>query len=365
MRRLLLAPLAVALVVGLAACSSASSGEPVEAVAEEARLPLSEVVPLDDPRGYVGESTAMVADAAIEPVLDDPVPSLPVTVTSHDLAGDVEVTVDDASRIVAMDLSGSLAATVWGLGLGDALVGRDTSTTFPGTEDLPEVTSGGHNVNAESVLGLDPSVVITDGSIGPNDVVLQLRDAGIAVVFVDTATSYVAAEQQSREVAAALGVPEAGELLAERIRSQVESTVQQIAALAPTAESDRLRMAFLYLRGSAGIYYLFGAESGANELIESLGGVDAAGEIGWTGMMPATDEALTELDPDLILVMTGGLDSVGGVDGLLEEKPAVALTRAGQNRRFVDMADGQILSFGPRSAEVLDALARAIYAPEH
>jgi iron complex transport system substrate-binding protein len=27
------------------------------------------------------------------------------------------------------------------------------------------------------------------------------------------------------------------------------------------------------------------------------------------------------------------------------------------------MADGEILSFGPRTAEVLDALARAIYAP--
>jgi iron complex transport system substrate-binding protein len=27
------------------------------------------------------------------------------------------------------------------------------------------------------------------------------------------------------------------------------------------------------------------------------------------------------------------------------------------------MEDGQILSFGPRSAEVLEALARAVYAP--
>ena len=44
-------------------------------------------------------------------------------------------------------------------------------------------------------------------------------------------------------------------------------------------------------------------------------------------------------------------------------KPAFALTAAGQNRRFVDMADGVVLGFGPRSAAVLDALARAVYAP--
>jgi iron complex transport system substrate-binding protein len=61
--------------------------------------------------------------------------------------------------------------------------------------------------------------------------------------------------------------------------------------------------------------------------------------------------------------MTDGLASAGGVDGLLDAKPAIALTRAGQNKRFVDMAVGEILSFGPRTAAVLDALARAIYAP--
>jgi hypothetical protein len=92
--------------------------------------------------------------------------------------------------------------------------------------------------------------------------------------------------------------------------------------------------------------------------------VRVAGEIGWVGMRPMTDEALIAANPDLILVMTKGIESAGGVDGLLENKQAIALTAAGQHRRFVDMADGDILSFGPRSAGVLDALARAIYAPE-
>jgi iron complex transport system substrate-binding protein len=122
-------------------------------------------------------------------------------------------------------------------------------------------------------------------------------------------------------------------------------------------------MLFLYLRGGSGIFYLFGEESGADELIHGLSGVDVAGEIGWDGMKPMTDEALVAADPDLVLVMTDGLASAGGVDGLLASKPALALTTAGRNRRFVDMADGVVLGFGPRSAAVLDALARAVYAP--
>ena len=122
-------------------------------------------------------------------------------------------------------------------------------------------------------------------------------------------------------------------------------------------------MVFVYLRGGNGIYYLFGEESGSSDLIESLGGRDIATEIGWTGLRPMTDEALISANPDLILVMTHGLQSVGGVDKLLEAKPALGLTTAGKNRRFVDMADSQVLSFGPRTPEIMDALARAIYSP--
>jgi iron complex transport system substrate-binding protein len=120
---------------------------------------------------------------------------------------------------------------------------------------------------------------------------------------------------------------------------------------------------FLYLRGASGIYYLFGSGSGADELIDGLQGIDAAKEIHWSGMKPMTDEGIVAMNPDVLLVMTDGLASAGGLDGLLRSKPAIALTTAGQNRRIVDMADGDILSFGPRSAQILDALARAIYAP--
>ena len=90
-----------------------------------------------------------------------------------------------------------------------------------------------------------------------------------------------------------------------------------------------------------------------------------AGARAGISIRPSTDiSAVMEYLPlvDLILVMTDGLASVGGVDGLLASKPAVALTNAGKHRRLVDMADGQILSFGPQTPAVLDALARTIYA---
>jgi iron complex transport system substrate-binding protein len=358
-----LAVAAAVLVAALSGCAApvTTGGTPSPTVADD--RPLAELDLAADPRAHVGPSTAVLASEALEPVDSDPAPTLPATVVSHDPGGDVEVTVDDTSRVIALDRAGSIAATVWGLGLGDALVGRDLSTTFDGAADLPVVTSGGHSIDAEGVLALRPTLVVTDGSIGPRDVLTQLRESGVTVVFVDNEPSFEGAAQLARDVASVLGVPDTGEVLAERIRAGVEAKAAEIAAIAPSDLADRVRMIFLYLRGGSGIYYLFGEESGADDLIRGLSGVDVAAEIGWTGMQPMTDEAIIAANPDLILVMTDGLESAGGIEGLLAAKPAIALTAAGQHRRFVDMADGDILSFGPRSAAVLDALARAVYAP--
>ncbi len=353
------AALSCALLAGCAMqapTGSATTAHPVDT------RPLSQLELYPDPRAVEGPSTAVIATDAVEPVVDAPAQTLPAKVVSHDPGGDRDVVVRDTSRVLALDLAGSLAATVWGLGLGSTLVGRDMSTTFPGTEKLPVVTAGAHAINAESVLALRPTLVVADGTIGPRDVLEQLRDSGVTVVFVANEASFDGAAQLARDVGAVLGVPEAGETLASSIAAQVDDTLAQIAAIAPAASGDKLRVIFLYLRGGSGISYLFGKESGADRLIAALGARDVAGELGWEGMRPVTDEALIDADPDVVLVMTDGLASAGGVDGLLSSKPALALTTAGQHRRIVDMADGQILSFGPRSALVLDALARALYA---
>ncbi|PWV84574.1 iron complex transport system substrate-binding protein [Prauserella marina] len=349
-------------VLVLAGCGSAPQPTRAARVPEgnADQTPLSELTPVADPRSYEGPSTAIVAQPDIVPVEPAPRPRLPVTVTDHQ---GTQVTVDDASRVLALDRSGTLAATVFGLGLGDRVVGRDSSTGFPAARDLPLVTSNGHQLNSEAVLKLRPSVVLTDTTLGPWSVVLQLRDAGIPVVVVTPRRTLDNNGDIVRAVAGALGVPEAGTELADRLDREVEAKRAEIAALAPGDETRRPRVVFLYVRGTAGVYHMFGKGSGADALISALGAVDVASEVGVNGMRPINPEALAKAKPDVILLMTGGLESVGGADGAAGI-PGVAQTPAGQHRRFVDMNDYQILSFGPLSSSVLDALARALYAPD-
>jgi iron complex transport system substrate-binding protein len=343
-------------------CSAPAIAErPAVTVTADPGTPLAELATLADAREYRGLVRAALGTSGISAPTSVPEQSLPATVVSHDLSGDTSVTVASTDRVIAMDISGSIAATIAGLGLLESLVARDISTTFDEASGLPLITSNAHTVNSEAILALRPDLVLTDGSIGPIDVVVQLRDAGIPVVFVDTEPSVAGVAELARQTAAALGVPGAGEVLAAQLSTQIEAKITEIAGIVP--RGDRLRMLFLYLRGTSGVYYLFGQESGSDVLISALGGVDVAAEIGLTGMRPMTDEAMVAANPDLILVMTDGLASVGGVSGLLEARPAIALTEAGKNQRFVAMDDGEILSFGPRTVTVLDGLARAIYAP--
>jgi len=315
---------------------------------------------LADPKSYVGSSTAVLQDASIQPIADHPEQSLPATVKD---AQGTAVTITDTSRILALDLYGSLSRTVFELGLGDQVVGRDTSSQFAEIADLPLVTQNGHELNGEAILDLAPTVILTDTTLGPWDVILQMRESGIPVVVVDSHRNMTNIASLTEAVADALGVPELGIELGTRSEKQAKAKIAEIAGIAPTRVQDKLRMVFLYVRGQAGIYYMFGEDSGADALIEAVGGYDVSSEIGWKGMKPVNDEGLIAAQPDLILMMSGGLESVGGVDGLLERLPAIAQTPAGQHRRIVDMDDTEVLSFGPRTADVLDALSTAIYAP--
>jgi len=358
MRRNLALALSVVL-LALTGCATAGSPTAGETCAR-AQEPLSSLRIADDVRGATGQSSACLSSLGVAAIDDDTAPELPVIVTD---AEGREVEISDVSRILPVDISGTIAATVFGLGLGDDVVGRDASTSFAGTADLPVVTNAGHTLNAEAILELAPTVLLTDTSIGPKEVRQQLRDAGIAVVVVSSDRRLDTVDDHVTEIAAALGVPERGESLIARIEADIAAAEAEIDAIAPAAASDRPRMLFLYVRGNANIYYIFGRDSGADSLIESVGGIDVATEIGWEGMKPMTAEALVAAQPDVLVMMTDGLASVGGVDGLIERIPALAQTPAGEHRRVVDMADADILSFGPRSAEIIIALARAVYAP--
>lgn len=353
----------LAAAVLLTGCQTASPHGLAEQ--ESVKLPpLTEIKPLTNPRTYEGPTTAIIGGPSIPALTDTPAPQLPVTVSSKDRGGDKKITVRDTSRIVPLSLSGSVGELVYAFGQADKIVGRDISTNFSGAEKIPVVTHEGHSIDAEAVVALNPSLIITDGSIGPTDVVLQLRDAGIPVVTVERAVDPESSYRAAVQVAQALGLGQLAKPFVQKLKKAISAKEKEISRLVPKDKEKLPRVAFLYVRGGSGVFYLFGEGSGVDSTIRSLGAVDVAAQAQLVGERPMTEEALVKMNPDILLVMSGGLKSVGGVDGLLTAQPSIALTNAGKHRRIVDVDDRVLFAGGLRIPDVLDGLARAIYAPD-
>jgi iron complex transport system substrate-binding protein len=279
-----------------------------------------------------------------------PTPDLPVTVTSAD---GTKVTIRDVSRIVP--LWTNLSEVVYSIGLGPNVVGRDTSTTFAPANRLPAVTRG-HDLSAEAVLSLKPTLVLADDETGPPEALAQIRAAGVPVVVFPRANRVEDIQRDIVAVADAVGLPGQGDRLARQTQRKLGEAQRSV----PHAE-HRPRVAFLYLRGTAGVYLIGGPGSGADSMIDAAGGTDAGTAMGLRRpFTPITSEAMVQAAPDVILTTSTGLASVGGIDGLLG-LAGIAQTPAGQDRRIITQDDGALYSFGARTPEVIEHLVADIH----
>ena len=251
-----------------------------------------------------------------------------------------------AARVVV--LANGVAEIIQSLNAQSLIVGRDISSTADSLADIPIVTSG-HQVLPEKVIALKPDLVLIDASTGPKAAIETIKAAGILVIETPESWSLKDLPIKVRAVGRAIGA-----------QDQAEALVQQLNdSLNASAVKNSPRVAFLYLRGTSSVYLIGGAGSGADSLLAAIGAIDVGAQTLDRPFNTLTAESLAELNPDVILVMSKGLESVGGIDGLLT-LPGVAQTRAGKNSAIIDVDDSLLLAFGPRTPSLVDALAKAI-----
>jgi iron complex transport system substrate-binding protein len=251
-----------------------------------------------------------------------------------------------AARVVV--LANGVAEIIQSLNAQSIIVGRDISSTADSLADIPIVTSG-HQVLPEKVIALKPDLVLIDASTGPKASIETIKSAGITVIETPESWSLKDLPIKVRAVGRAIGA-----------QDQAEELIQQLNdSLNASAVKNSPRVAFLYLRGTSSVYLIGGAGSGADSLLAAIGAIDVGAQTLDRPFNTLTAESLAELNPDVILVMSKGLQSVGGIDGLLK-LPGVAQTRAGKNSAVIDVDDSLLLSFGPRTPSLVDALAKAV-----
>ena len=247
------------------------------------------------------------------------------------------------SRVVAM-ANGS-AEIIAALGYRSILVGRDVASSIPELSSVP-IDNPGHTISVERVLSQKPDLVLIDANSSPQSSIDTLKKSGIRFITISNPFNLTDVGAKEQQVATAIGTPRAGQALVSQI-TQVSYPVSKI------------KVAFLYIRGTSSIYLIGGKGSGADSLLSTIGMRDVGAEKLPHPFNAMTAEELIAMQPDVLLLMTKGLQSVNGIDGLIQ-LPGIAQTPAGKNRAVVTVDDSLLLSFGPRSVALLPKLRTAI-----
>src|SRR3954469_8522965 len=118
---------------------------------------------------------------------------------------------------------------VWALGAQDKVVGVDLSSTYP--PDIKNVQTVGYHraLSAEGILSLHPTAILTDGNIGPPQVVDQIKQLNIPMkTFEAKNDSIDGTKSLIREVGVYFHKEEQAEKLCSKLDSQMAAALEKV-----------------------------------------------------------------------------------------------------------------------------------------
>lgn len=260
-------------------------------------------------------------------------------------------TFKDSSRLVSV--GGAVTEIVHALGEDSKLIARDRTSTYPeSVKKLPDIGYM-RQLSAEGVLSVAPTAMLVIEGSGPVETMDVLKRASVPMMVVPEVFTAQGITDKIKTVGEALGQQEKATALA----AKVEADLKAVEATTSTIK-EKKRVLFILSR-QGGRIMASGQGTAADGMIKMAGGVNAIGE--FQGYKQLTDEALDKAAPDLILLMSTGVDKAMDDHSDLLSNPALAATPAGRNKSIVTMDGLYLLGFGPRSAEAARELSESLY----
>lgn len=262
----------------------------------------------------------------------------------------MEVMITDKSRIVSIGTA--VTETIFALDAAENVVAADESSLYPDeAANLPKV-SFTRNLSAEGVLSMSPSLILASGAAGPESSIRQIRAAGVPLLRLTNDETVDGAFERVTQISKVLNREESGE--------EIIKKMQQDLSRAESVRSELNQLPvvlFIYARGPNSLL-VAGNSTSAKTMIELAGGENAFND--FDGYKPLTKEAVVAVNPDVILMMESGLDSVGGVESV-QQSPGVRMTNAAKNGRIHAMDGAYLLGFGPRMGQAVIDLMEILH----
>ncbi|KJZ19321.1 heme/hemin ABC transporter substrate-binding protein [Loktanella sp. S4079] len=268
------------------------------------------------------------------------------------LAAPTIATAQDEQRIVS--IGGSITEIIYAIGKGDALIARDTTSSFPEqANDLPDVGYM-RALSPEGVLSVSPGLIVSEDGAGPPETIDVLKEADIPMVMIADEFSHEGIVAKIRAVGVAVGAEQEADALANDVDAKLLTAQETAAARA----GDTPKRVMFILSTQGGRIMASGSNTAADSIIAMSGAVNAITE--FEGYKQLSDEAISVAAPDVILMMDRGGDH-GADNSELLAMPAIVTTPAAETGSVVRMNGLYMLGFGPRTADAVLELSAALY----
>jgi iron complex transport system substrate-binding protein len=254
-------------------------------------------------------------------------------------------------RIVS--LAPSVTEMLFGLGLGDRIVGATDYCNFPPeAKKIPRVGGLG-TPNIEKLLSLAPDLVVAT-DLERKDLAEALRRDGIQVLMLKIG-NFAELFDAERKLGDAVGKPEQA---ARQVRD-MEARLDAAAKLYAGVPRDRLPRVFIEVWSDPLI--TAGGASFLDDVVARAGGVNVAHDL--KQEYPTINpERVVAWDPDVILLgyMTEAKDAAGEIAGRIGWGGIKAVR---ERRVIADISPDLLLRPGPRLVAGVEQLAERLHPP--
>lgn len=247
----------------------------------------------------------------------------------------------ELARVVSV--SKQINEFIYAIGAEDNLVAVDLTSFYPPQiRKLPTV--GYHRaLSAEAIISTKPTLFLTDGNVGPDAVLEQLREVGVPIRVMEPGRTVEDAQALLANLGDLFGRHAAADSILAEWRRGMERVRADSARFASEPPPRVLIMHFGQLVNN---YLGVRSGSAAGQMLAWTGGVNAIDSIG--GMARLTPEMIARLAPDVIIATEVGFDRVGSPEAFAK-LPGVDLTPAAKNKRIHRIEEDKLMYFGPRT----------------
>jgi len=245
----------------------------------------------------------------------------------------------------------AITETVCALGDCDKIVASDRTSLYPAQiQQLPSIgyRSG---INAEGILSLKPTLIIAEKEYVEEAVLQQLASGNVKLVIVERRLTFDDIKKAILQIGQALGK----DAEAKKLVAKNEAEMAEAKGWLKRATSSPKALC-IYNRGTS-TTSIAGDET-FGEILKYVGATNAVSGI--TGYKPLNTEALIAADPEYLVMLSSGFESLGGMDGVLKVA-GVAQTTAGRKKQIIVIDALKLTNFGPRFGETVKELVQQLH----